>query len=125
MSNIRSASSKTEERERRHEIRYEIYKQQSRYSNKNIRTKIGDTLEVRISLFQVIDKTARCRNYNLYTGSKVTDLTRLGDSAIHTSILDLRGRSKFVAFLLDLNSKLSRRSKYKDDRTFTRFQVGL
>lgn len=90
-----------------------------------VKHQIGNTLEVGIACFKVINEAAWSSNHNLDTTLQVTNLASFGDSAINDCILDIRRTSKLVAFLLDLNSKFAGGSNDEDNGSISRLQVWL
>lgn len=73
----------------------------------------------------MINQTTWCSNDNLNSRPKVSYLPTLGYSSIYNSVLDFRRCSKFVAFFLDLHSKLTSWSENKNNGAFTWFEILL
>ncbi len=69
-----------------------------------IHNQISDSLEIRRSLLEVINQTPRSRNENLNSVLQCPNLAAFGNTAVDHSVLDSRGRTKLVTFLLDLDS---------------------
>jgi hypothetical protein len=84
-----------------------------------VHDEVRHATKVHFSRLDHVNETAWSRNNNFDTALEVTDLRPFGSATIETSVLDARGRSKLVGFLLDLNGKLTSGSENKDDGAVT------
>mmetsp|Transcript_1706 Transcript_1706/g.3843 ORF Transcript_1706/g.3843 Transcript_1706/m.3843 type:complete len:265 (-) Transcript_1706:31-825(-) len=85
-----------------------------------IKNQVRDALEIRVPLLQMINQTSRCGNHNLNSLPERPHLLTFRNSSVDDSVLDLRGRSKLIALLFDLDGEFAGGSKDEDDGSFTR-----
>ena len=90
-----------------------------------VKYEVSDTAEVGLPRLQHIDEAAWRGNTDLYTTSKIPDLTTLGNTAVDAGVANARRLAEFADLLLDLNRKLTGRGQDEDDRSVTLRKEGL
>ena len=68
-----------------------------------VEDKVRNPLEVGVALFEVVNETSRSGDDDLNTRPQVSNLPRLGHSAVNNGIFDVGRGAKFVALFLDLD----------------------
>lgn len=84
-----------------------------------VHNEISNALEVGLSGLEHVDQSTRSGDTDLDTSLEVSDLRALGSTTVNGSVPNSGRLTKLGSFSLNLNSKLSGRSKDKNDRAVT------
>lgn len=82
-----------------------------------VKNEVRDTAEVGPASFQHVNQTTRGCDADFDTAAQITNLRALGNTTIDASVANPGRLSELADFGLNLNSKLTGRSKDEDNRT--------
>merc|ERR1719162_2667380 len=94
-------------------------------NNNQIHTKICHTLEISVSLVEMINKSSGRGDNNFNTILQVSNLFTFWNTTIHYRIFDITRLAKLVTLFFNLDSEFTGRCKDQYDRALSRLQIWL